>query len=75
MIHLGPNDLWSARTDLIEKDLTQKKKDLKEIKKGSSLFWMGNAGIEWITKMVADAPIPQNRKNAAAPEGTPPRRF
>ncbi|MGA2466667.1 MAG: peptidoglycan DD-metalloendopeptidase family protein [Thermodesulfobacteriota bacterium] len=37
MIHLGPNDLWSARTDLIEKDLTQKKKDLKDIKKELSL--------------------------------------
>ncbi len=37
MIHFGPNDLWAARTDLIEKDLTQKKKDLKDIKKELSL--------------------------------------
>lgn len=37
MIHFGPNDLWAARTDLIEKDLTQKKKDLKNIKKEISL--------------------------------------
>jgi len=37
MIHSGPNNLWAARTDLIEKDLTQKKKDLKDIKKELSL--------------------------------------
>ncbi len=37
MIHFGPNDLLAARTDLIEKDLTQKKKDLKDIKKELSL--------------------------------------
>jgi len=37
MIHFGPNHLWAAPTDLIEKDLTQKKKDLKDIKKKLSL--------------------------------------
>jgi septal ring factor EnvC (AmiA/AmiB activator) len=37
MIHFGPNHLWAAPTDLIEKDLTQKKKDLKDIKKELSL--------------------------------------
>ena len=37
MIHFGPHHLWAAPTDLIEKDLTQKKKDLKDIKKELSL--------------------------------------
>ncbi len=37
MIHFGPHHLWAAPTDLIEKDLTQKKKDLKDIKKKLSL--------------------------------------
>jgi septal ring factor EnvC (AmiA/AmiB activator) len=37
MIHFGPNHLWAAPTDLIEKDLTQKKKDLKDVKKKLSL--------------------------------------
>ena len=37
IICFGPNDLLAARTDLIEKDLTQKKKDLKDIKKELSL--------------------------------------
>jgi septal ring factor EnvC (AmiA/AmiB activator) len=37
MIHFGPNGLLAARRDLIEKDLTQKKKDLKDIKKELSL--------------------------------------
>jgi septal ring factor EnvC (AmiA/AmiB activator) len=33
----GTVDLWAARTDQIEKDLSQKKKDLKEIKKELNL--------------------------------------
>lgn len=37
MIHIGPDDLRAARTDLIEKDLTEKKKDLKDIKKELTL--------------------------------------
>jgi len=37
IIHFGPNDLLAARTDLIERDLAQKKKDLKDIKKELSL--------------------------------------
>jgi septal ring factor EnvC (AmiA/AmiB activator) len=36
VIHPGPSDLWAARTDLIEKDITQKKKDLKDVKKDLS---------------------------------------
>jgi len=35
--HLGAGDLWAARTDQIEKDLTRKKKDLKDIRKELSL--------------------------------------
>jgi len=37
--------------------------------------------FEWVThvlgriKMGADAPIPPNTMNAAAPDGAPPRRF
>ena len=34
---IGPADLWPARTDPMEKDITQKKKDLKDIKKELSL--------------------------------------
>jgi septal ring factor EnvC (AmiA/AmiB activator) len=34
---LGTFDLWAARTDQIEKDITQKKKDLRGIKKELSL--------------------------------------
>jgi septal ring factor EnvC (AmiA/AmiB activator) len=37
MMHLNPGDLRAARTELIEKDLTQKKRDLKDIKKELSL--------------------------------------
>ncbi len=37
MIHVGPHHLWSAPRDLVEKDLIQKKKDLKDIKKELSL--------------------------------------
>jgi septal ring factor EnvC (AmiA/AmiB activator) len=37
MIHSDPSDLRAARTDLIEKDITQKKKDLKDVKKELSL--------------------------------------
>jgi septal ring factor EnvC (AmiA/AmiB activator) len=37
MIHFGPDYLWAAPTDLIEKDLNQKKKDLKDIKKELTL--------------------------------------
>ncbi len=37
MIYVGPHPLRAAPTDLIEKDLTQKKKDLKDIKKELSL--------------------------------------
>src|SRR5512139_617550 len=33
----GTPDLWAARTDQIEKDITQKKKDLKDIKKEISI--------------------------------------
>jgi septal ring factor EnvC (AmiA/AmiB activator) len=33
----GMSDLWAARTDQIEKDITQKKKDLKDIKKEINL--------------------------------------
>ena len=33
MFTFGTSDLWAVRTDQIEKDITQKKKDLKEIKK------------------------------------------
>ena len=36
---------------------------------------MSNARIEQITKMGADAPIPPDTMNPAAPGGTPPRRF
>jgi hypothetical protein len=31
------SDLWAARADQIEKDITQKKKDLKDIKKEISV--------------------------------------
>ena len=34
---LGIIDLWAGQTEQIEKDLTQKKKDLKDIKKEISL--------------------------------------
>jgi septal ring factor EnvC (AmiA/AmiB activator) len=37
LIPLDPCDLRAARTELIEKDLTQKKRDLKDIKKELSL--------------------------------------
>src|SRR4030042_1922093 len=33
----GPPDAWAARTDQIDKDITQKKKDLKDIKKEINL--------------------------------------
>lgn len=33
VIHLSPNHLRAAQTDLIEKDITQKKRDLKDVKK------------------------------------------
>jgi septal ring factor EnvC (AmiA/AmiB activator) len=37
MIYTGPDHLRAARTDPIEKDLTEKKKDLKDIRKELSL--------------------------------------
>jgi len=37
MIHVGPDDLRAARTHPIEKDLTEKKKDLKDIREELSL--------------------------------------
>jgi hypothetical protein len=33
---------------------------------------MGNTCIEWITKMGADAPLPPNTMNAAAPKTDAP---
>jgi septal ring factor EnvC (AmiA/AmiB activator) len=37
LLTLGMTDLWAARTDQIEKDITEKKKDLKDIKKEINL--------------------------------------
>jgi septal ring factor EnvC (AmiA/AmiB activator) len=37
MVHPDPRDLRAAQTDLIEKDITQKKKDLIDVKKELSL--------------------------------------
>ena len=35
--NFASGDLWAARTDMVEKDLTKKKRDLKDIKKELSL--------------------------------------
>ena len=40
-----------------------------------TVFFVGNACIERITKGVADAHIPPDTMNTAAPDGAPPRRF
>lgn len=37
MFFFGTPDLWAARTDQIDKDITQKKRDLKDIKKEINL--------------------------------------
>jgi septal ring factor EnvC (AmiA/AmiB activator) len=37
MFLFGPPDAWAARTDQLDKDITQKKKDLKDIKKEINL--------------------------------------
>jgi len=38
-------------------------------------FLVGDGWIDWIRKIGADAPIPPNTMNVAAPDGAPLRRI